>query len=260
MLLAATFSLQSPLTSPPHVWSSVTDRVYSSNAAETTVRKTRIETSISGRYHIDHTPALLKSALFRGGLTTDTLNTLLAGESGANADDTSHYDYSPEKTFTKPAPVPDTMRAPHAHYSPLDSDDRDSGSEQLDLPQPRSLHRAYSNDHTESFADHCSDDEEHDYQQERGDRHQRIPMHDQRTILITNIAERTTHKDIAGVVRGGRLLDIFLRNDRSATVSFVEGAADFLSYVKRNDIYLHAKRVCIAEPPIGLSGWLLTHS
>ncbi|KAJ4382104.1 hypothetical protein N0V86_002433 [Didymella sp. IMI 355093] len=115
--------------------------------------------------------ALLKSALFRGGLSMDTLNTLLAGESEANADDTSHYDYSPEKTFIKLAPVPDTLKAPHGHY------------------------------------------------------------------------KRTTHKDIAGVVRGGRLLDIFLRNDRSATVSFVEGAANFLSYIKRNDIYLHAKRL-----------------
>ena len=47
------------------------------------------------------------------------------------------------------------------------------------------------------------------------------------------------------MIRGGRLLDIFLRSDRSATVSFIEGAAEFLEYVRRNDIYLNAKRVCV---------------
>lgn len=70
-----------------------------------------------------------------------------------------------------------------------------------------------------------------------------IPLHAKRTLFITNLPERTTHKDLVSVVRGGRLLDIFLRHDRSATVAFVEGAAEFLAYAKRNDIYLHTKRV-----------------
>jgi hypothetical protein len=76
---------------------------------------------------------------------------------------------------------------------------------------------------------------------------QRIPLHDQRTVLITNLSDRTTHHDLTTIVRGGRLLDIFLRNDRSATISFVEGAAEFLAYAKRNDIYLHMKRVSPAS-------------
>ncbi|KAF3034848.1 hypothetical protein E8E11_003103 [Didymella keratinophila] len=186
--------------------------------------------------------ALLKSALFRGGLTVDTLNTLLAGESEAIAGGAVQHDHIPEGTFMKPESVPVAMRAPHGRRGPPNSDDSETGSEELDLPQPRPLHRAHSLEQTESCADDYSDDEQHGYKQERGAR-QRIPMHDQRTILITNLAERTTHKDIAEVVRGGRLLDIFLRNDRSATVSFVEGAADFLTYVKRNDVYLRAKRL-----------------
>ena len=73
--------------------------------------------------------------------------------------------------------------------------------------------------------------------------HTRVPVHDQRTVLISNLSDRTTHKDLADIIRGGRLLDIFLRNDRCATISFVEGAQDFLAYAKRNDIYLHTKRV-----------------
>jgi hypothetical protein len=188
----------------------------------------------------------------------DTLNTLLAGESEAGVDGAAQYVYSPEETFTKPKSVSVSMRAPHMHRGLVNSDDSETGSEQLDLPQPRPLHRANSDELTESCADDYSDDEQHGYKQERGAR-QRIPLHDQRTILISNLAECTTHKDIAKVVRGGRVLDIFLRNDRSAAVSFVEGAADFLTYVKRNDVYLHAKRVRVAEPLICRFDCMLTN-
>jgi hypothetical protein len=73
-----------------------------------------------------------------------------------------------------------------------------------------------------------------------------LAQHDQRTILFTNLHEKTTHKDLTGMLRGGRLLDIYLRNDRSATVSFAEGAAEFMNYAKRNDFYIHNKRVKFA--------------
>lgn len=69
---------------------------------------------------------------------------------------------------------------------------------------------------------------------------------ERRTILAKNLADRTTHKDIVEIVRGGAVLDIFLRaNERSASISFVEGSAaqSFMSHAKRNDIYIHGKRV-----------------
>lgn len=137
-----------------------------------------------------------------------------------------------------------TMRAPHEkHISPI-SDNTDAGSEQLDLPQPRPLQRDFRNCHPGLCVDDCSEeDQEHTHEQSY---RKGIPVYDQRTVLITNLPERATHKDLVSVVRGGRLLDIFLRHDRSATVSFVEGAADFLAYAKRNDIYLHTKRVRVA--------------
>lgn len=184
---------------------------------------------------------MIKSALFRGGLTAETLNTLLAGESEAAKDDTSLYDYGSENTYVKPR-THDTLKPRHDKDSLPSSDDTDTGSDQLELPEPRPLHRAYSHDQSEA----CIDGHVENGEINRRERnpHGWTSVNDQRTILITNLAYRTTHKDIAGVVRGGRLLDIFLRNDRSATVSFVEGAAEFLAYVKRNDIYLHAKRVC----------------
>ncbi|KAI9700764.1 MAG: hypothetical protein M1836_002133 [Candelina mexicana] len=75
---------------------------------------------------------------------------------------------------------------------------------------------------------------------------QQIPRNDQRTVLMTNLSDRAIHKDVINVIRGGALLDIFLRtNDRSASISFVDGVAaqEFINYVKRNDIYIHGKRV-----------------
>lgn len=73
---------------------------------------------------------------------------------------------------------------------------------------------------------------------------------EQRTIVAQNLSDRTTHKDIVNIVRGGAVLDIFLRsNERSASISFVEGSAaqEFMSYVKRNDIYILGKRVSSPE-------------
>ena len=74
----------------------------------------------------------------------------------------------------------------------------------------------------------------------------RYARDEQRTIVAKNLSDRTTHKDIVNFVRGGLVLDIYLRsNERSASISFVEGRAaqDFMNYVKRNDIYVHGKRV-----------------
>jgi hypothetical protein len=67
-----------------------------------------------------------------------------------------------------------------------------------------------------------------------------------RTIQLFNLPEAATHADITNVVRGGMLLDIYLRsNDRIAAVSFLEEdqAQDFFHHVKRNDLYIRGKRV-----------------
>ncbi|KAF8865820.1 hypothetical protein BDZ45DRAFT_796076 [Acephala macrosclerotiorum] len=67
-----------------------------------------------------------------------------------------------------------------------------------------------------------------------------------RTVLLANLPENTTHTDLADAVRGGMLLDLYLRtHDRTASISFLEeGAAqDFFSHVKRHDLYIKGKRV-----------------
>lgn len=67
-----------------------------------------------------------------------------------------------------------------------------------------------------------------------------------RTIQISNLPDGTTHADITAVVRGGLLLDVFMRpHDRSATVSFLHAldARAFLDHCRRNDLYIRNKRV-----------------
>ncbi|KAL2018919.1 hypothetical protein VTK56DRAFT_10286 [Thermocarpiscus australiensis] len=67
-----------------------------------------------------------------------------------------------------------------------------------------------------------------------------------RTIYLGNLAEGTTHADITNAVRGGMLLDVFLRShDRSATVSFLHSAdaRRFYDHVRRHDLYIKNKRV-----------------
>lgn len=80
------------------------------------------------------------------------------------------------------------------------------------------------------------------------DRPQR-PQYDRlatRTLLLSNLPEGTAHADIVAVVRGGILLDVYVRtNDRSATVSFLQAAdaKSFFEHVRRNDLYIKNKRV-----------------
>ena len=74
---------------------------------------------------------------------------------------------------------------------------------------------------------------------------------DQRTILVKGLSDKTTHRDLVNVIRGGTVLDIYLRsNERSASISFVEGlaASDFMNHAKRNDIYVNGKRVYYSSP------------
>ena len=71
------------------------------------------------------------------------------------------------------------------------------------------------------------------------------PAQEKRTLYFTGFSERTTYRDLLGVIKGGKLLSINLRPERCATVTFLDRAAEFLAWAKRNDIYLHSKRVSV---------------
>ena len=163
---------------------------------------------------------MLKSALFRGGLTTETLNTLLVDEHTIHhgPDTCTGQPDSWHDNFVHPQAAAVTISRPQTNSVSRIPDDTTIEGGVVDLGgDTRPQNKAYSYDESESIG---TPEKEEGVQ---GPVHH-VPVHDQRTILVTNLSDRTTHKDLAGIVRGGRLLDIFLRNDRSATISFVEGA------------------------------------
>ncbi|KAF4441518.1 hypothetical protein F53441_12031 [Fusarium austroafricanum] len=68
----------------------------------------------------------------------------------------------------------------------------------------------------------------------------------QRSVLLLNLAPGVTHGDVAAVVRGGQLLEIFLRNkDNSATVSFVHeaDACAFLDHSRAHGLYIKERKI-----------------
>lgn len=67
-----------------------------------------------------------------------------------------------------------------------------------------------------------------------------------RTILVRNLPDRVTHRDIVQAMRGGALLHIYLRaREHSANISFVEesDAQEFLKHAKAHGLYIAGKRV-----------------
>lgn len=65
-----------------------------------------------------------------------------------------------------------------------------------------------------------------------------------RTLYFAGLSDRTTMRDLLSVIKGGKVLSINMRN-ASATVTFFDGAAEFLNWTKRNDIYLHGRRASL---------------
>jgi len=77
------------------------------------------------------------------------------------------------------------------------------------------------------------------------------PAQERRTLYFAGLSEHTTYKELLSVVKGGKLLSVNLGPNRSGTVTFSNGASDYLAWAKRNDVYIHNKRVCA-------TGFLLT--
>ncbi|KAL2044630.1 hypothetical protein ABVK25_012300 [Lepraria finkii] len=70
--------------------------------------------------------------------------------------------------------------------------------------------------------------------------------HEARSIVIRGLSQHTTLADVTKVIRGGMVLNMYLRpRDRTAHVTFVDpiAAQKFIIYSKRSDIYIKGKRV-----------------
>ncbi|CAM1502828.1 Fc.00g076040.m01.CDS01 [Cosmosporella sp. VM-42] len=67
-----------------------------------------------------------------------------------------------------------------------------------------------------------------------------------RSILLLELPDAITHADLTSAIRGGQLLDVYLRRrERSASVSFLhaEDAKAFYDHVRKHDLYIKDKRV-----------------
>ncbi|KAJ9297415.1 hypothetical protein DTO217A2_8663 [Paecilomyces variotii] len=75
---------------------------------------------------------------------------------------------------------------------------------------------------------------------------QSSPQPDYRTLVLRELPDRCSHREIVEVIRGGSLLEIYLRpREKSASVSFVTAAdaKSFLDYAQRYKIYILGKRI-----------------
>lgn len=172
------------------------------------------------------------------------MNAILSNDTDPGAEQDGFVKVDPlESAFTLPQRVPVRITSPESpSATPQLSNNVTTATSYLNTRSPfdrkSSLGMAGSSFESTGQDDHFMPESTEAYAARAP-----YPRNDQRTILISNLSDRTTHKDLVDIIRGGRLLDMYLRTDRSATVSFVEGAADFVAYAKRKDFYLHGKRV-----------------
>lgn len=214
--------------------------------------------------------ASLRDALYRGGIAEETLEvsgTIAEAREFANAiykvliqgdatlqPQTQRWaeheeDYNGGVTINRTGRRVANVSVPtgngadqHSHFQWPSKSTSGNGS-MRDLSALPNRGPGFGQDDTSSHSDPDRDDQ--CLPEPRNDK-QQYARAEQRTIVLKNLSERITHKDIVDIIRGGALLDIYLRaNERTASVSFVEGAAaqNFMNYAKRNDIYIHGKRV-----------------
>ncbi|QSS50556.1 hypothetical protein I7I53_11290 [Histoplasma capsulatum var. duboisii H88] len=192
----------------------------------------------------------LKQALYDGGVTEEALETLISGP--GNLEEQGE---SLECTLDSKAPV-DIRNFPRHPLHQI-SNDPSSKNTATNSGWPQNgagrIQRAFNSNGRQSSLENdvtsFPSDEKDDglfvgNTQPRQDRQQ--PSTENRTLLLKGLPERATHRDVVSVIRGGALVDVFLRpRERQASVSFAEGRAaqEFLAFTKRQDLFILDKLI-----------------
>ncbi|KAK0748865.1 hypothetical protein B0T21DRAFT_380601 [Apiosordaria backusii] len=209
----------------------------------------------------------LKRNLLRGGVVEATVALLSQGDEAfqtANSEDTSAPAtkvggaHLPSSSAQQQRGSSYQQRNGYSHSHSRTTSSSNSYSRSYDYS-----HRRYqgqsSSTWDEGEDENEEDDEDYDVSIEEGspvpgasftgpsqdEKRQRYESKCYRTLQILHLAEGTTHSDITNAVRGGQLLDVYLRaHDRSATVSFLYAAdaQKFHEYCRRHDLYIKNKR------------------
>ncbi|SMY20835.1 unnamed protein product [Zymoseptoria tritici ST99CH_1A5] len=199
----------------------------------------------------------LKNQLLQGGLSHEALESLLVGAGDAELDQngTDWADEVTDTQYTRRNTETQRRYQPHAFGNENGSQNFNSTPGQArthytaHAPSPTSLkvpstHRNGTNGASHTPEDAFGDDDSFLDEASPAEAFSTgVHNENQRTLYFTGFPPRTTYEDLVSVIRGGKLLSINLRSEKSATVTFLDGAAEYLTWAKRNDVYIHSKRI-----------------
>ncbi|KAL3474841.1 hypothetical protein BJX99DRAFT_170426 [Aspergillus californicus] len=166
----------------------------------------------------------LKDSLLSGGLSQETLDLIIFGAPTSSSDvpENDHKEPIKKQVSTTRCSKTYAANSYKTHTVAVQLDD-DEGA----LTDSRS-------------------DERDDYGESSRSTESSSPQAEQRTVIIRNLPDKITHRDIVDTVKGGAILHIYLwARDRTASVSFVEETAahSFLEHAKTYGLYVADKRV-----------------
>lgn len=185
--------------------------------------------------------AHLRTALYQGGVTPQTIDTLLRGERKDDLEDEEPLDPSliaekrPSRVYAElHQPFQPSLHARNEHRQEMESHAYDAQAVD-DFPST----------HLKSWLGSTSADgaDFHIYRDARTP----SPFQElnKRTLYFAGLPPSTTLQDIIDVVRGGIVLDLQLANGHARVTMFESGQAEqYLRHVKRHDLYINLKRVC----------------
>ncbi|OAX82775.1 hypothetical protein ACJ72_02879 [Emergomyces africanus] len=189
----------------------------------------------------------LKQALYEGGVSEEALETLISGPGNLEEQDES-VDNTPTEIGNDPRhPLRPISNDPSKNNTtPNGSWPQNGAGRTQRVPTTSNGHRSNLENDVTSFPSDEKDDGFLYNTQSRHDRQQHSNCTENRTILLKGLPERTAHRDIVAAIRGGALVDVFLRpRERQASVSFADGKAaqQFLGFAKRQDLYILDKLI-----------------
>jgi len=197
-----------------------------------------------------------------GGADIDTLDILVnapnpsARKDSVFADEKGRVERreSQPKQYVKPAvvaPVSHKQRLSNVTSTPTSSNARTTPNGHGHSRQPTAWRpTTYDTSIPNAAMDHDDEDDIFDENMPAAGNLNRQPsVQSQGTLFFSGLSERTTYKDIMSIVKGGKVISSVLRNN-GALVTLATGAAEFLAWSKRNDIYLQGKRVSTIYPKL----------
>lgn len=189
----------------------------------------------------------LRQVLLAGGVTTETLDLLISSnlpptdsqecptQTGISASEKKHGE-TPQWGLIPAAPPFVPQSRPSKSHDGRSANARKDVDKFIAYPTPEP---------TDDDAD-LQEQQTDDTQGEEETCYDNTPV--KRSLRLTGLPPFTTLLDVASVVRGGAILEMYLRcRNNSAHVSFVDpvAAEQFLLYAQQTDIHIKGKKVSI---------------